>query len=65
MFQMYSVSTKKRPPKYNGVYSKYLANSTEILTTEFGIVCQNLWKFSVKIVFYYTFSITRPKHKFP
>jgi len=29
------------------------------------IVCKNLWKFNVKIVFYYTFSITHPKHKFP
>ena len=58
---LYSVSTKKMAPlKYNGV---------EIITTEFSIyfniVCNNSWKFNVKIVFYYTFSITRSKHKFP
>jgi len=66
----YSVSIKT-PPKYNGVvfkeYSKYLANISEIFTTEFStylyILCKNLWKFKVKIVFYYTFSITHPKHK--
>jgi len=46
-----------------------MANITEIFTTEFStylyIVCKNLWKFKVKIVFYYMFSFTRPKHKFP
>jgi len=51
------------------VYSKYLADIIEIFTTEFSIylyiVCKNSWKFNVKIVFYYMFSITRSKHKFP
>jgi len=51
------------------LYLKYLANIIEIFTTEFStylyIVCKNSWKFNVKIVFYYMFSITRPKHKFP
>jgi len=53
----YSVSTKKRPPKYNGVVfeTDYLANIIEIVTTEFSIhlytVCKNSWKFHVKIVF--------------
>jgi len=46
-----------------------LADIIEIFTTEFSIylyiVCKNSWKFNVKIVFYYTFSITRSKHKFP
>jgi len=36
-------------------YSKHLANIIEIFTTEFRgylyIVCKNLWKFNVKIVF--------------
>jgi len=45
-----------------------LADIIEIFTTEFGIylyiVCKNLWKFNVKIVFYYMFSITHSKHKF-
>jgi len=45
-----------------------LANIIEIFTTEFStylyIVCISSWKFNVKIVFYYMFSITRPKHKF-
>ena len=68
--QIYSVSTKKRPPLSIIVYySKYLADIIEIFTTEFSIylyiVCKNLWKFNVKIVFYYMFSITRSKHKFP
>jgi len=57
---------KNGPPKYNVVqYSKYLANITEIFTTEFStylyIVCKNLWKFNVEITFYYIFSITRSK----
>ena len=46
-------------------YSKYLANITEICTTEFTtylyIVCKN----KDGTVFHYTFSITRPNHKFP
>jgi len=45
-----------------------LANIIEIFTTEFSthlyIVCKNSFKFNVNIVFYYMFSITRPKHKF-
>ena len=66
---IYSVSTKKRPPKYNGVVFEILGNIIEFFTTEFSIylyvVCKNLWKFNVKIIFYYMFSITRSKHKFP
>jgi len=46
-----------------------LADITEIFTTEFSIylyiMCTNSWKFNVKIVFYYVFSITHTKHKFP
>jgi len=46
-----------------------MANITEIFITEFSthlyIVCKNSWKFIVKLLFYYMFSITRPKHKFP
>jgi len=46
-----------------------LADIIEIFSTEFSIylyiVCKNSWKFNVKIVFYYMFSITRSKHKFP
>ena len=42
-------------------YSKYLENLIEIFTTELNtylyIVCKNSWKFNVKIVFYYMFSI--------
>jgi len=49
--------------------STKMANIIEIFTTEFStyfyIVCQKSWKFNVKIVFYYTFLVTRPKHKFP
>jgi len=64
------VHKKCHPPKYNGVlYSKYWANIIEIFTTELSTYLytarKNLWKFNVKIVFYYMFSITRPKHKFP
>ena len=40
----------------------------EIFTTKFStylyIVCKNSWKFKVKIIFYYMFWITCPKHKF-
>jgi len=47
------------------VYAKYLENVIEIFTTEFStylyIVCKNSWKFNLKIVFYYVFSITRSK----
>jgi len=46
------------PPKYNGVVF-------EICTTSFSmylyIVCKNLWKCNVEIIFYYMFSITRSK----
>jgi len=46
-----------------------LANIIEIFTTEFStyvyIVCKCSWECNVKIVFYYIFSFTRPKHKFP
>ena len=65
----YSVSTKKRPLSIMVQYSKYLANIIEIFTTEFSIylyiICKNSWKFNVKIVFYYMFSMTRSRHKFP
>ena len=67
----YTVCPRKNapPPKYNGVVFKILANISEIFTTEFStylyIACKNSWMFNVKIVFYYVFSITRPKHKFP
>jgi len=50
-------------------YSRYWANISEIFTSEFSthlyIVCKNKWKFNVKIIFYYTISITRQKQKFP
>jgi len=59
------VHKKTPPPKYNGVV---LANIVGILTIEFSrylyVVCKNWWKFNEKIVFYYMFSSTRPKHKF-
>jgi len=46
-----------------------LANIIEIFATEFSIhlyiACKNSSKFNAEIVFYYMFSITRPKHKFP
>jgi len=38
---------------------------TTVFSTYVYIVCKNSWKFNVKIAFYYMFSITRPKHKFP
>jgi len=60
---------KNGPLRIMVYYSKYLANITEVFTTEFStylyIMCKNSWTFKVKIVFYYMFSITRPKHKFP
>jgi len=57
------VSTKKQPPKYNDVWcSKYLANIIEIFTTQLYIEGKNTWKFNVKIVFYYVFSITLPEY---
>jgi len=46
-----------------------LTNIIEIFATKFitylYIVCKNSWKFNENIVFYYMFTVTRPKHKFP
>jgi len=60
---------EKRPPSIMSWYTKYLANISEIFTTEFSaylyIVCKNSWKFKAKIIFYYMFSITCQKHQFP
>ena len=54
---------------YNGVVFETLGkhhwNWQQNLGTYLYIVCKNSWKFNVKNVFYYMFSITRPKHKFP
>jgi len=57
------VHEKTPPPSSIMVqYSKYWANISETFTTEFSkylyTVCKNLWKFNVKIICYYTFSIT-------
>jgi len=69
VFSEQRVHEKTAPLSIMVQYSKYLANIIEIFTTEFSaylyIVCKNSWKFNVKITFYYLFSITRSKHKFP
>jgi len=63
------VHEKNAPLSINPQYSNYWANISEIFTTEFitylYIVCINSWKFKVKILYYYMFSIICPKHKFP
>jgi len=59
---------KKGPPKYNGIVFRILGKHQWNLASEFStylyIVSKNTWKFNVKIMFYYMFSITRQKHKF-
>jgi len=46
-----------------GAWLKYWAKISEIFTTEFStylyIVCKNSWKFNVRIIFYYVFSIDK------
>jgi len=62
---------EKTPPKYNGVAFEILGKY-EIeffLWDKLAHICTlcaiKSWKINVKIIFYYMFSITRPKHKFP
>ena len=69
IWQQYTACPRKNGPRYNGVVFEILGKHQWNFTTEFSIyvyiMCKNSRKFNVKIVFYYTFLITRPKHKIP